>query len=137
MTISSFIKYTKKHPLDWINYCEILIDSDGSVILARPSHQEALIRYCMKKYSLSRKDFLDTIPIWCGNGYIVEKENLICVWYNALLLPKDILELNSLQRNTIKNLEDAGLIMSESSRHDSIAHDYSCYLYLKSIEIEN
>ena len=137
MTISSFIKYTKNNPLDWLNYCEILIDSDGSVILARPSHQEALIRYCMKKYSLSREAFLNTIPIWCSNNYIVEKENLICVWYNALLLPKDISKLNFLQRNTIKKLEDAGLIMPGNSRCDSIARDYSCYLYRKSLGIKD
>lgn len=137
MTVEKFINYTKRHPLKWINYCEILIDSDGSVILARPSHQEALIKYCMKKYSMTREDYLDTVPMWCGNSYIVEKENLICVWYRELLLPKKILELNNFQLHTIEKLEETGLIMPRNSRQDSVANDYSCYLYRKSLGIED
>lgn len=61
-SIEEFIELTKKNPDEWNHYCEIIIDNDGQVLLARPSHQMCLLQYYCDKENIKMENIEEYIP---------------------------------------------------------------------------
>lgn len=116
-TVHDFInKYKNK----WINYCEVIIDDKGYIILAEPSHQEMLIKICMSKLRVTRKipnnmcpvEFYADFTTWLCN-----QSNCVAVWYNSYESRRDNIrgpgdrsrKLNRFQKRTIELLNESGL----------------------------
>ena len=126
-TIDQFIELTKRNPDNWKGYCEILIDNDGSVILARPSHQEALIQYYCNKENITRDQAVESIPIsYSPLHFIVDKYNIISVWYMCIIYSYN--NMNNDQRNTLDILADNHLILPSDEIDQYPTREYRIYL---------
>ena len=78
----------KKHKEKFVHYLEVIIEEDGHVMYAIPSHQEKMIELACKKYGITRDelnarcpkeyyfDFIKWLPMQTGaiavweDGYI-------------------------------------------------------------------
>lgn len=100
-----------------IFYCEILVASDGDIILARPSHTEALITLA----KLSRETLWNLIPTFASPiHWLVERYSAAAIWYESGIFP---LNYTSAQVETINRLIKAKQI--SSNFESSIATEYS------------
>lgn len=52
----------EKHKQTFVHYLEIVIDAEGGVAYAVPSHQEAMIRTACKRLNVKRRELLDMCP---------------------------------------------------------------------------
>lgn len=128
-TPDEFIALTETESLKWINYCEIVIYPDGNIELARPSHTETLFRYYENKYHLSRAEINREIPEWCSPlHYIIEKENLVSVWYEFVICSEAI---TAEQERTLEILKEYKLIKTGYIKDYS--HEYSLALERENI----
>lgn len=108
MNINEFLDYVNKNSDKFINYCEIVIERDGNINLARPSHQQTLIRLGAKANNISREEYINSIdPQYRFNEFIISKENMISVWYNYIKQPNTI---NDIQKDIIDTLKKRGLV---------------------------
>ena len=110
MSIYEFLDLVKKEPMKWINYCEIIITKTGGVLVATPSHVERIHQYIYEKYGITKDELnnempYDVMPI----GYLVDKYNLIAVWYSGYLWGS----LNKFQKKVIRLLQENNLITSD------------------------
>ena len=92
-----------KHKQTFINYLEVIIEEDGSVHYAIPSHQEYLINLCCKKFKMSRQEFYELCPDNMKYDFMVwlcKMSNAIALWCSHI----EYYEINVLQYNTIDQL---------------------------------
>ena len=132
-SIEEFIELTKKNPDEWNHYCEIIIDNDGQVLLARPSHQMCLLQYYCDKENIKMEDIEKYIPReFSPVHFIVDKYDLISVWYASILSSSkgpneaQLKSLELLRKN--KLITPGYLIMTKTN-------EYHLYLYRKSNEL--
>lgn len=79
MTCEEFIK---NHTM--INYCEAIIMPDGSIIYARPSHVETLIKLTKKpRTEINKLMPMRAAPI----NWLVEYTGCACVWFDYCIMP--------------------------------------------------
>ena len=105
-----FIIYTKKHPSDWIQYCEVLIDPNGAVILCRPSHQETAVQYAMCIEDKERDSIREEIPMeFSPFHYLIGKYGLVGIWYEFGIY-SNYKGLNQFQKHTLDLLRNNNLI---------------------------
>lgn len=127
LTIGQFLHITKMDPNSWRGYCEILIDNDGSIILARPSHQEALLEYYCNEENITRDQALKNIPIeYSPAHFIIDRYNIISVWYNGIIYSYS--NMNDKQRYVLDTLLDHHLISSNALYNQQPTKEYRLYL---------
>lgn len=123
MTIEEFINHVKENADRYIDYCEVLINPKGEIILSRPSHTEAVVREAMSIENCTRDELDKMIPENCYPlSFLCDKYNYCVVWYHSIMAP---LHVSNEQAKTIKALYDnnivshsAGIdIMEEYWRH--------------------
>lgn len=97
----------EKHKAKYINYLEVLIEEDGHVLYAVPSHQELAISLACKAKHWSRDQlnqhcpperYFDFLP------WVLSLTNAILVWNTTYMG-----NANKAQINTLKRLKKAGL----------------------------
>lgn len=127
-SIEEFIELTKKNPDEWNHYCEIIIDNDGQVILARPSHQICLLQYYCDKENIKMEDAEEYIPReFSPEHFIIDKYNLISVWYESIL--SSYRGPNEAQLKSLELLKENKLIIPEYLMDKT--NEYHLYLYRK------
>lgn len=88
---------------------EGIIQADGTVLYAHPSHQELLIKLAMEKEHCSRDELFGMCPPEYHYDFLswlcIQSGNCISVWRNFYLGPI----LSSAQRNALKKLKIAGI----------------------------
>lgn len=125
-----FLAVTKMNSDMWIGYCEILIFPDGNISLARPSHTETVFSYYEKKNHVTRDEISKEIPEYCSPlHYIIEKENLVSVWYQFIICSENI---TPKQEKTLKFLVNHELISDKYVR--TYSHEYSLALARQNME---
>lgn len=95
------------HKKTFVNYLEVLIEPDGHVLYAVPSHQELAIELACKKYNCSRKKLNESCPPAYYFDFLVWLLGLtgcISVWNNFYQGTA-----NDKQIAKLKELKDAGL----------------------------
>lgn len=100
-TCDEFISMTRKDPLSWIGYCEILILDNGSIKLARPSHINAMINHAADIENMSVEEFRMKYASVVDMEYLSSKYSIIPVWYNYIIIPQNITDA---QKITMKKL---------------------------------
>ena len=126
-SIEEFIELTKKNPDEWNHYCEIIIDNDGQVILARPSHQICLLQYYCDKENIKMENIEEYIPReFSPEHFIIDKYNLISVWYMCIIYSYN--NMNNDQRNTLDILADNHLILPSDEIDQYPTREYRIYL---------
>lgn len=104
---------------------------DGDIILARPSHQEAMIEYV----SIIENTSIECVKDFLRSEYIVPTEfyagkyNVISIWYDYMIRSE---YMTSSQNDSINMLKAEGLI--DSNCKVVISHDFSNYLFRKSFD---
>lgn len=96
-----------KHKKKYVNYLEVMIDSDGKIMYAVPSHQEMAIKLACEKYNVTRTE-LDTM---CPKEYYFDFMTWLLMQSEAVAVWNDfyIGNLNSKQRESLRMLKDKGI----------------------------
>ena len=71
------------HKKTFVNYLEVLIENNGHVVYAVPSHQELAIKMACKALHLTRKQLEDICPpeyYFNFLEWVLSKINAISVW---------------------------------------------------------
>lgn len=95
------------HKKTFINYLEVIIDANGIIMYAVPSHQEKLIRLCCEKLRIDREDLNRLCPVeyYCDFlTWLCKMSDCIAVWNNFYCG-----DLNDEQLATLKTLRNNGL----------------------------
>jgi len=99
------------HKKTFINYLEVIMDEDGKVMYAVPSHQEKMISIVCERKGISRDElndlcpkeyyfnFLEWLHLQCG---------CVAVW-NDFYVGK----LNERQKEVLQELKDYGIYKGE------------------------
>lgn len=97
----------EQHRKKYINYLEVLIENNGHVLYAVPSHQELAIRLACEEKGWTREElnaacpreyYLDFMP------WLLGLTGAVSVW-NDMYVGKP----NDSQMETLRQLKDAGL----------------------------
>jgi murein DD-endopeptidase MepM/ murein hydrolase activator NlpD len=60
--VFDFVKYVKDHPMNFINYCEIMINPFGRIIMCNPSHEQTAIKWaCYKEKKTKQEEALNAL----------------------------------------------------------------------------
>lgn len=97
-----------KHKEKYIHYLEVVIDEDGKVHYAVPSHQEFLIRHACEKLKKTREELLEM----CEKEYLLDVNMWLCKITNSISVWTTYMEyydINIKQRETIAMLIGHGL----------------------------
>ena len=73
----------EKHKKTFVKYLEVVIDAEGEVHYAVPSHQEKAIRMTCKKLGVSRDQLMAMVPrkYWCDMfTWLCMVGELVLVW---------------------------------------------------------
>lgn len=99
-----FSEFLLKYKNKWINYCEIIIDKDGKIIIANPSHTEAMLKLTGE----TKEIIYNKMPIYASPiHWFVKYLNYVSVWFNFQLIPEN---LTFAQYETLNLLEQNGFI---------------------------
>ena len=90
------------HKKTFINYLEVIIDENGTVLYAVPSHQEKLIKIACEKLNITR----ETLNDLCPQEYYADFMSWLCQITNCVALWNKfkIGVPNTKQKETIKQL---------------------------------
>lgn len=103
----------QKHKETFVNYLEVVIDVDGEIHYAVPSHQEFATSLACKKLNVSREELINMCPAdyWLDyTTWLCSISNCVLVWdrnimYTSINLKQisklKILKLNGLYHGNI------------------------------------
>lgn len=129
MNIKTLVDYVEGHRKEFVNYFETLLYPNGKIELARPSHVEALYRYCMIREKKSRESLLDSMPVsFAPLEFICEKYGIISIWYYEMITPPKE-KITEEQHNSLQLLIENNIIPSNIRCRET--HEYSLYLERK------
>ena len=100
-----------KHKYTFANYLEILVEADGHILYAVPSHQELAIHLACKKKRWTREELNNACPpefYFDFLKWVLSLIDCISVWNNFY-----IGEPNEKQIETLKTLKREGLYKGE------------------------
>lgn len=102
----------EQHKRVFTNYLEVIIDEDGKIMYAVPSHQEKLIKLACEKLNVTREE----LNAMCPKEYYLDFMTWLCkvsgacaVWNNHI----EKYELTEHQTKSLKTLKDNGLYRGE------------------------
>ena len=102
----------EQHKKTFIHYLEVVIDENGKIMYAVPSHQEMLIKLACEKLNVTRGELI----AMCPQEYYFDFMTWICkvsgacaVWENFVQCDK----LTERQIMALQNLKDNGLYLGE------------------------
>lgn len=106
----------EQHKATFINYLEVVIDPDGEIKYAVPSHQEILIKIACNKFGWSR----DQLNKECPKEYYFDFMTWLCnitgyvsVWNEYIVLPEDHTKVTEAQKRSIGLLRENYLYLGE------------------------
>lgn len=92
------------HKNTFINYLEVIIDDEGKIMYAVPSHMERLIEVYMERYNVTREEIICKLtyePSWeyglDMSAWLCEKLHCICVWFECYKGKPNQIQLNKLK----------------------------------------
>lgn len=104
----------QKHKEKYINYLEVLIEPDGHVIYAVPSHQEKAIELAMASKGWTRDELRKACPPECWFDFLdwlLEQTGCISVWTRMIAGNP-----NPVQKEKLLELKMAGLYKGPVSK---------------------
>lgn len=96
-----------KHKETFVNYLEVMIDQDGTVNYAVPSHQEYAIKEACKKMNISRNQLSEMTPpeyYFDWLNWLLMQTGMIAVWNDRYMGTA-----NRKQKNILKKLKINGV----------------------------
>lgn len=77
----------EKHKKTFINYFETIINPDGTIEYAVPSHSEIVIRKYLEKKRITREELYNMI--WCDIYDLADELGIIMCWTNQVYMCKN------------------------------------------------
>ena len=112
----------KTHRKNFINYLEVIINKDGTIEYAVPSHQQKLLNLYCKNHNITMEKLWNIIPIEeSPESWIIFNEGVISVWYDFIIRPEYITEE---QKNTLHKLKETGCLFSHYRTLIVIRNEY-------------
>lgn len=95
------------HKQTFVNYLEVIISEDGTIMYAVPSHQEKLIAMACQKLHVTR----DVLNDLCPQEYYFDFMRWLCLISGCVALWNEHMQgvANELQQKAIKQLVREGL----------------------------
>jgi hypothetical protein len=109
------------HKKKYFNYLEVVIDKDGNIQYAVPSHSEKLIDIIMKTMNIDRTTLYDMVPKkyhFSLMEWLVMKANAVAVWTNCVYY----YSINEKQIEKLKMLKEEGVYMGLIPAYETIQH---------------
>ena len=129
MDRNEFVSYVRAHQDEFIHYCEILISPTGDVVLARPSHQEAIIRIAQEILNVDRDTLYDIVSLeFSPLSYFMDRFGYIMVWYDLARTP---FKITDQQKETLKLLIKEEILSREIQF--GFTHEYQLSEWRKTI----
>ena len=92
----------EKHKQTYVNYLEVLIDEDGTIMYAVPSHQEKAVALACARLNVSREQLMDMVPRdhYCAmNEWLCKVAKIIMVWtYGCIFDNPNCKQIGALRR---------------------------------------
>lgn len=98
----------EKHRDRFVNYLEVVIDKDGKVMYAVPSHQEKAIRMACEKLGVNREELMAMCPrkYWCDmHTWLCMVAEIVLVWNDGCVYHKPTVK----QIGALRRLKMAGV----------------------------
>lgn len=98
----------KKHKETYTNYLEVIIDEDGKVEYAIPSHQEKLIHMVCDKLDIDRQELMDMCPpeyYFDFMKWLNMQVHAVAVWCDGVMFDT----INKKQINVLKQMKLFGV----------------------------
>lgn len=102
----------EKHKSKYVNYLEVIIDENGTVMYAVPSHQEKAISIACKKMNVTRDELNDMCPpeyYFDFMTWLSRVADVVFVWNEFCKYDK----INRKQVAALRNLKLHGLYKGE------------------------
>lgn len=99
----------EQHKKTYINYLEVLIDTDGKVLYAVPSHQLRLEKLAAEKQDCSVEEIRERCPKNMYFDYItwlIEQTDAVVVWTNCIQYGRIVTDK---QRGALRRLKLSGV----------------------------
>lgn len=97
----------EEHKRTFVNYLEVLIEENGHVVYAVPSHQELAIKMACKAHNWTRKQLNDACPpeyYFDFMTWLLAQINAISVWHTMYMG-----KANEKQKEKLRELKRNGL----------------------------
>ena len=98
----------EKHKQRYVNYLEVVIDEDGTIMYAVPSHQEKAVALACTKLNVCR----NKLEAMCPPEYYLNYSTWLCMVAKLVLVWNDFCiaaDLNTKQIGALRRLKMAGL----------------------------
>ena len=105
----------EQHKKTFIHYLEVVIDENGKIMYAVPSHQEKLISLACERLNVTREE-LNAI---CPQEYYFDLMKWLCKISGACAVWENFVKCNKLTERQImalQMLKDSGLYLGEIQR---------------------
>lgn len=102
----------EQHKKTFIHYLEVVIDEDGKIMYAVPSHQEKLIALACKRLNITREELESMCPqehLFDFMIWLCKMSGSCAVWEN--FIQKD--RLTGKQIKALRMLKDNGLYLAK------------------------
>ena len=110
MTYDLYSKFDiELHKANYVHYLEVIIDRDGVVHYAVPSHQEYLINECIRKYTCTREELFNLCPpeyYFDCITWLCQMSGCVSVWESSI----QFYDINNAQIATLQELQKNGLL---------------------------
>ena len=90
MDVESMIKHTKKYDQSFINYFEAIMNPEGKVALAVPSHEQRILHFYLENGGDLNEIPIDVAPML----WIAQKYGLYIIYFNRLKVPMPTYEMD-------------------------------------------
>ncbi len=98
----------EQHKKKYVNYLEVLVEQDGRIVYAVPSHQEKAVALACEKLGVTRRELLDMCPreyYFDYMNWLLKISGAIALWNEQCLAPAATRK----QVGAIRRLKMAGL----------------------------
>ena len=103
----------ERHIHTFVNYCECVIDEDGTILYAIPSHERKLMEIVMNRLNLTREELVDKAEQengqWDWINWLMRNSKCMCVYTCGYAIPTDDF-MTDKQKESLQSLINAGLV---------------------------
>lgn len=104
----------EQHKKTFPHYLEVIIDKDGKIMYAVPSHQEMAIALCQQQLCLTRQEVCDLTPeeyYFDWMNWLLMQTNSMAVWEGFVLC--DFAHVTAKTIESLRLLKEHGLYLGE------------------------
>lgn len=103
----------ERHIHTFVNYCECVIDENGTILYAVPSHERKLMNIVMEKYNMTLDKLTDKAEHedgqWDWINWLMRNSKCMCVYTCGYAIPDDDF-MTDHQHKSLQSLIDSGLV---------------------------